>query len=210
MIIKELQVIFNKNCILFSFILFFNCQNKTIKKEEANNAQIEVSLEEVSKSELVLKPNIGLVYYQDKPFTGISILNYQNGNKAESVQYINGKRDGALKKWFETGLLSFQSYYVDGKLEKTSKSWWFNGNLRSESHFKNGIANGIQKQWYKSGEIFKQMTIVDGKEEGMQKAWRRNGKIYNNYEAKNGRIFGLKRANLCFQLEEEIVQDEKL
>ena len=54
------------------------------------------------------------------------------------------------------------------------------------------------------------MTIVNGREEGMQQAWRRNGKIYNNYEAKNGRIFGLKRANLCFQLEEEIVQDEKI
>ena len=34
-----------------------------------------------------------------------------------------------------------------------------------------------------------------------------NGKIYNNYEAKNGRIFGLKRASLCFQLEDEIVQN---
>jgi antitoxin component YwqK of YwqJK toxin-antitoxin module len=51
------------------------------------------------------------------------------------------------------------------------------------------------------------MAIVNGQEEGMQKAWRENGKIYNNYEAKNGRIFGLKRASLCFQLEDEIVQN---
>lgn len=47
---------------------------------------------------------------------------------------------------------------------------------------------------------------MNGREEGMQKAWRENGKIYNNYEAKNGRIFGLKRANLCYELENEEVQ----
>ncbi|WP_452229887.1 toxin-antitoxin system YwqK family antitoxin [Lacinutrix sp. MEBiC02404] len=191
-------------------MLFFNCQNKTVKKEQLTAVAMEVSLPEVSKSALMLKPNIGLVYYQDTPFTGISVLSYPNGNMAESIPYKNGKKDGTLKKWFENETLSFEAFYKNGKLEETATSWWLNGNIRSESHYKNGIANGIQKQWYKTGELFKQMTIVNGKEEGMQKAWRRNGKIYNNYEAKNGRIFGLKRANLCFQLEEEIVQDEKL
>ncbi|MEM7512572.1 MAG: toxin-antitoxin system YwqK family antitoxin, partial [Bacteroidota bacterium] len=48
--------------------------------------------------------------------------------------------------------------------------------------------------------------LVGGKEEGLQQAWRENGKIYNNYEAKNGRIFGLKRANLSYELDNEIIQ----
>ncbi len=61
-------------------------------------------------------------------------------------------------------------------------------------------------QWYKGGAKFKELNLVNGREEGLQKAWRENGKIYNNYEAKNGRIFGLKRSNLCYKLEDEEVQ----
>ncbi|MFK7981436.1 MAG: toxin-antitoxin system YwqK family antitoxin, partial [Saprospiraceae bacterium] len=69
-----------------------------------------------------------------------------------------------------------------------------------------GIGNGEQKEYYKSGAKFKLKHLINGKEEGIQQSWRENGKIYNNYEAKNGRIFGLKRASLCYELEEEIVQ----
>ncbi|MFK7781751.1 toxin-antitoxin system YwqK family antitoxin [Psychroserpens sp.] len=160
----------------------------------------------VHKSELELKPSLGLMYHTNKPFNGTSIRFYEETIKVESIQYSEGKRHGHYKKWFPDGSLSFEANYVDGLQEGKAKTWWKNGNLRSESNYKNGIVNGIQRQWYKSGVKFKEMTIVNGQEQGMQKAWRQNGKIYNNYEAKNGRIFGLKRANLCYQLEDENVQ----
>jgi hypothetical protein len=32
--------------------------------------------------------------------------------------------------------------------------------------------------------------------------------VYANYEAVNGRTFGLKRANLCFSIEDQNVQYE--
>ena len=183
-------------------------------KEEVNKAMVYAEISEVTnnqiainKSELELKPNLGLMYYQGQPFTGISILYYSETIKAESITYVNGKRHGLYKKWFADGRLSFEAHYFNGLQEGTTKTWWKDGNMRSEANYTNGIVNGIQKQWYRSGIRFKEMTIVNGKEEGLQKAWRENGKIYNNYEAKNGRIFGLKRASLCYQLEDEIVQN---
>ena len=69
----------------------------------------------------------------------------------------------------------------------------------------NGKMNGIAKEWYPTGELAKSRQLVDGKEDGLQKAWLQNGKLYVNYEAKNGRIFGMKRANSCYQLEDETV-----
>ncbi len=33
-----------------------------------------------------------------------------------------------------------------------------------------------------------------------------NGKLYANYEAIDGRVYGLKRANLCFDLNDETIQ----
>ena len=46
-----------------------------------------------------------------------------------------------------------------------------------------------------------------GKEEGIQQAFRKNGDLYANYEAKNGRIFGLKKASLCFGLENQKIKN---
>jgi antitoxin component YwqK of YwqJK toxin-antitoxin module len=51
------------------------------------------------------------------------------------------------------------------------------------------------------------MNYVDGQEVGLQQAWRRNGKLFSNYEYINGRVFGLKRSNMCVELEnEEVVE----
>lgn len=161
---------------------------------------------EINKDLLALNPVQGLVYFQNKPFTGTSISFYPNGIKATSIDYFEGKKHGLDQKWFTDGLLSYESNYVNGKKHGSTKSWWANGNLRSQSFAKKGISNGLHQQWYKSGAKFKVMNIVNGKEEGLQQSWRENGKIYNNYEARDGRIFGLKRANLCYELDNEIIQ----
>ncbi|MCL5244551.1 toxin-antitoxin system YwqK family antitoxin [Cellulophaga sp. 20_2_10] len=160
----------------------------------------------VSKKKLEVKNNLGLVYYNNELFTGLAVTFYKHGGTSESISYQNGKKHGDYQKWFSSGDLSYEAYYKNGKKEGVAKSWWANGNLRSKSIFTKGIVNGLQKQWYNTGAKFKEMNIVNGKENGIQKSWRKNGKVYNNYEAKDGRIFGLKRANLCFQLENEVVQ----
>ncbi|WP_246615868.1 toxin-antitoxin system YwqK family antitoxin [Aquimarina litoralis] len=193
---------------LFIFFLITVYSGSCIHpNNDSNNSNIAVNERMiVQKDELKLIPNQGLVYFKDQPFTGISELYYDGYNIAERITYKNGQKHGVFRKWFANGILSFEANYSFGKKNGLVRSWWSNGNIRSESRFKNGIVSGLQKQWYKSGNRFKTLNIVDGREEGMQKAWRENGKLYNNYQAKNGRIFGLKRANLCYELEKEIIQ----
>lgn len=159
--------------------------------------------EEVSKKQLVLKSEQGLVYYGNKVFTGLSVDLYSDGSIREKIEYKNGKRNGSIARWFPSGIKSYEGNYINNKLSGTILSWWANGNLRKENNFDNGKLHGIQKQWYQSGKKFKVLNINQGKEEGIQTAWRENGKIYTNYEARDGRIYGLKRANLCYQLESE-------
>ncbi len=160
----------------------------------------------VNADSLQLKPTEGLVYYKNKPFTGTSTSTFPNGNPATSTDYMNGRKHGLFLKWFPDSTVSYQSHYNMGKQHGITKSWWSNGNLRSQSQFKEGLVHGTQTQWYNSGAKFKELNYTNGKEEGMQKAWRENGKIYSNYEARDNRIFGLKRANLCFELSDEEVQ----
>lgn len=172
---------------------------------------IAIDLEDenlVLSTELILHPTIGLVYSQDKPFTGTKWVQYESGATSEKIQYYAGKKHGYHRKWFPDGQLGYEAIMINGKHDDTAHTWWSNGNLRSESHYQTGNLHGQQLQWYQSGPLFKERNIAMGREEGQQRAWRENGKIYNNYQAKNGRIFGLKRANLCFQLDDEVVQYE--
>ncbi len=157
----------------------------------------------IDKAATTLAREQGVRVYRGKPFTGKIVTRHPSGQIATSENYINGKRNGALKKWFDNGVLGFESYYSRGKLHGLTKSWWPNGNQRSKLIYKDGVVHGTSLHWYKSGERFKQMHYVNGSPEGIQQAWRPNGKLYSNYEYKNGRVFGLKKSNLCFGLEDE-------
>ena len=45
-----------------------------------------------------------------------------------------------------------------------------------------------------------------GREEGLQQGFRKNGVVYANYEARDGRFYGLKKAKLCYGLEDENIK----
>lgn len=189
-------------------LCLFSCQAQKGELQTLDNIEENGSRKVllVDFSEVNLIPNQGLVFYKDEPFTGITSEYYPNKQLAETTHWVKGKRDGYRHKWFPSGTLSFEAFYKNGRLDQATRFWWKNGVIKSEARYKDGTLHGIQKQWYASGAIFKESRLVAGKEQGLQKAWRENGKIYNNYEAKNGRIFGLRRSNLCFELEEEKIQ----
>ena len=192
--------------LFMAFLLSPNANNGVTKSAPTG---IELESPEVSTDSLTLNQLEGIIYQESTPFTGISVSYFSNNLVAEKITYLNGQREGLRQKWFPSGELSYEANYQSNKVDGIVKTWWYNGNLRSTSSFVEGKPHGTQKQWYVSGQIFKEQNLTFGKEEGLQKAWRKNGKIYANYEAKNGRIFGLKRSNLCYELNDEnIVYDD--
>jgi antitoxin component YwqK of YwqJK toxin-antitoxin module len=201
---KVHQMQFNKILFFLLAMIVLSCNQN--ENNSITSTQQEVPTLIIAKDSLELNPNEGLVYYQNKPFTGISVANHHNDQKSNQTTFVNGKKNGLKTMWFEDGTKSFESNYVNGKQDGKVFTWWKNEQKRSEANYEKGVPNGEQLQWYKSGVKFKKMNLVNGKEEGIQQSWRENGKLYNNYEAKNGRIFGLKRATLCYELEDGEVQ----
>ena len=163
----------------------------------------------VKKSDLVLNPLNGVWSYNDKPYNGYAVKENAQGQHIEKLGFYQGKRQGVAKTWFNNGVLKLESHYKQNKLEGSYISWWNNGVLAMDANYTNGKLQGVQKQWYYTGVLAKQRNLVDGKENGIQQAWLKNGKMYVNYEAKNGRIFGMRRANSCYQLENEVVITKK-
>ncbi|MDE3742399.1 toxin-antitoxin system YwqK family antitoxin [Maribacter polysaccharolyticus] len=187
---------------------FFGCKDASGDKAKADDA-IAITDFEVLKSALELRPIEGKWYYQGKPFNGYSLKYHPNDTLGERLGYYQGKREGVARKWSENGVLRIASHYKQNRLVGRYRTWWENGVLASESHYVNGTLEGIAKEWYPNGQLAKERHLVNSKEQGLQKAWLQNGKLYVNYEAKDGRIFGMRRANSCYQLEDEVVVKSK-
>lgn len=196
--------------IVLLAVTVFNCKEKALvdKDDTAFLFAKEVFIVppmEVSKKELALNQNEGKWYLNGQAYNGYSIKRYPNGNIEERWGFYKGKREGIARRWSENGVLRVESYYHQNKLVGAYKTWWENGAIAEESYYVKGLKQGEERQWYPTGQLSKLRQLVDGNEEGLQKAWLQNGKIYVNYEAKDGRIFGMKRANSCYKLEDEIV-----
>lgn len=188
---------------LFSFVLILSCKDAGLKGGDLDFGSIPNI--EVAKSSLRLDGNEGVWFYNNKPFSGFAVKYHLNNTLSEKTGFLNGKKEGVAKVWFVNGILKLESHYKQNKLVGNYKSWWNNGVLASEVVYVNGRKEGVEKKWYSTGKLSKLRNLVNDKEDGLQQAWLKNGKLYVNYEAKNGRVFGMRRANSCYQLEDEVV-----
>lgn len=194
--------------ILFAFISLCSCNDLSENEKEPNKTKV-VPLNTINKNLLVLKPNTGQWYYNDEPFNGYGILFFENKNVAEKIGYIDGKREGKFFSFFRNGNLKKEGNYINNKLHGKKINYYENGKIYSESNYENGVLHGIQSTWFINGQLSKRRTLNYGQEEGLQQAWLEDGRLYVNYEAKDGRIYGMRRANSCYQLKDEVVTKKK-
>lgn len=194
-----------KIILLAAAALISACAHDTRIPEEEPHV-VEIPEIEVIKEDLELRPLEGRWYWNDKPFNGYAMRCYTDGNTAESILFLKGKKEGEALKWYQDGVLMKKAFYKANRLHGEIRSWWPDGSPASTLNYKNGSKDGEQKSWYPNGQLSRKTNFNMGLEEGMQQAWLENGKIYVNYEAKNGRTFGLRKAKLCYELKDEIVQ----
>ncbi len=164
--------------IIFVFLLFslFSCNPKTHNLDVSNKD---------------LKPKGDLLYYKDKPFSGI-LSSRVDTLAINKVSYLEGRKHGEEQKLFANGKLAAIRFYQNGKKSGIHKAWWSNGQLKFIKKFdSDGNPVGIQQEWYSNGKLAKEFNYIDGKESGSQKIWDYQGKIVANYQVINGERFGL-------------------
>lgn len=201
-----------KLSLLLIFIFLIGCDNTANKKDITAGAIAKTQIDTavvVNKDSLILNGNKGVWSYKEQPFTGYAVRFYSNDSLKERTGFLNGKKQGVYNVWFENGVLKLESNYNQNVLEGTYKIWWNNGVLASETTYVKGKKQGVEHKWFSNGELSKKSNLLEGREDGLQQAWLENGKLYVNYEAKNGRIFGMRRANSCYQLKDEVVIRKK-
>nr|WP_299068021.1 toxin-antitoxin system YwqK family antitoxin [uncultured Allomuricauda sp.] len=165
----------------------------------------------VEKSVLTYNRKISLWTLNSLPYSGFAVSYYPDNSLKEKFGILNGKKQDKHIRWYPDGHFKSVADYHKGKLHGEKKIWSSDSIhvLIAHYNYHTGKPHGKQTKWYTTGELFKKMNLNRGKEEGLQQAFRKNGALFANYEAREGRIFGMKKAKLCYSLEDENVQYKK-
>ena len=203
-------VIRNRVLYFISIVLLVGCK-QVDKQDHKSIPTIEkVEIPNLIEDIFSLKYNntTSEWYFKGNLYSGFIVDYYNDKTLKLKMAVHKGKRQNKTEKWHPNGKLMEVSNYQKGKLNGEKKVWASNNKhtLISQFNFYLGKAHGEQRKWYPSGEIYKIMNFDKGIASGMQRAYRKNGALYANYEARNGRIYGLKKAKLCYSLENEKVQ----
>lgn len=174
----------------------------------SSDITIEIPDTIVDKATLWYNNKKSLWTLNEVPYSGYAESYYQDSTLRERIVILNGRKETLTNLWYPNGNLKQIANYHNGKLHGEKKVWSADTVLLSHLNYQSGKPHGEQKTWYPTGELHKRLNINMGKEEGIQQAFRKNGALYANYEARAGRIFGLKKASLCFGLEDESINYE--
>ena len=74
-----------------------------------------------------LEERDSLGYFEGKPFTGVAVKKYPNGQKRMENTFKDGKRHGLETDWFENGQKQFEITWKDGEFI-SAKEWDEDGN----------------------------------------------------------------------------------
>lgn len=154
--------------LLFLFVaaITFGCST------ESNNLSIKLS-------DPHLKKKKGVYYYNNSPFNGELVVMHNALDTAEVGNYVDGRREGLCRRW------------------------WENGNVKYEAYFHNGEYNGKVIEWYSDGQLFSSFNYINGKESGRQKMWNRDGSFKANYDVIGDRKYGLTGVKNCSNVWED-------
>jgi antitoxin component YwqK of YwqJK toxin-antitoxin module len=143
----------------------------------------------------------GITYCNERPCTGrVYRLSPLSADTLEYYEYLNGRADGASKKFYHSGKLQEVRYFTDGKKEGIYQAWHINGQLKLEYHFMNDEYEGSCRDWNERGRLIQMKNYRQGHEHGLQQIWDAAGNLWANYEVRNGRQYGITGKKGCATL----------
>tara|TARA_B110000503_G_scaffold39995_1_gene65701 strand:- start:784 stop:1386 length:603 start_codon:yes stop_codon:yes gene_type:complete len=189
--------VFKINILIFLF--FFSCTAAIQEKENIISIdEITIPSIEINKNNADVQLKNGVLYFEEKPFSGIVNTFYNDGNIKSKSAYHQGKRQGLFLGWYPDGEQWFNRSYTKGLKSGIHRGWYQNGVQMFEYHFNNkGVYNGVVKDWFANGTLAKHFNFVEGKEAGSQNMWDLKGKIRANFYTVNTEIHGLIGLKKC-------------
>ena len=114
-----------------------------------------------------------LMHFEGKPYTGVVVLKYANGQKKLEGNLKDGKWHGPGSEWYENGKKREEGSYNEGKRDGLHTKW-FGGGGKRVTTWKDDKREGVGTMWYGNGKKASETTWVNSKTMTVV-AWKPNG-----------------------------------
>ncbi len=111
---------------------------------------------------------------------------YTDDQLVEEGKYVNNKKDGLWKQYFNNGKTKSEITYKSNIPNGHMKFYYSNGNPLEEGDWVNGKWEGSYKYYYENGKMSYDWKFVNGKREGLQKYFSETGELKYKGIWKNG------------------------
>lgn len=81
-----------------------------------------------------------------------TVYNPVNERMAEEAVYVEGKRNGPAKQYYDSGVLMMECQYQNDQLEGPAKTYYPSGALKEEGSFRQGQKTGVWKTYNEDGD----------------------------------------------------------
>lgn len=127
--------------------------------------------------------------YLNNKKEGIWKKYYENGKVKHELTYKANKPDGYAKFYYETGIVSEEGLWRNNKWVGEYKFFFENGNLSYEWNYNDqGKRSGQQKYYHSNGKLMIEGDWQEGKESGIIKEYDNTGKLIAEKNFSNGQL----------------------
>ncbi len=127
-----------------------------------------------------------VICHNGKPFSGVGVSYYCNGQKKHEETYSQGLAHGTWNYWYENGSKAQEVRYISNIFDGLEIEWYENGQKKSEISWSKGALHGMWVSWYSSGQKEGEVVYFQGKKDGCETMWYENGQIYSKGQWKQG------------------------
>ena len=150
--------------------------------------QPSVSLEQVSRNNLVLQSGRWMKTGETNVFTGLMVEFYPDGTLQSRSVVSNGLLHGVSEGWRTNGVLAVREAFLDGRSHGTRTKWDETGNRIAETDIRAGEIEGLHREWHTNGNPSLEVTMARGKAHGLARKWSLEGQLAGQWVLSNGAV----------------------
>ncbi len=91
---------------------------------------------------------------------------YDDGMKAEEIEYVKGKKNGPYTLWYPNGVKKVEGSFVNDNFDDDFTAWYESGQKRLTVQFDEGNREGKWTRYDEKGEVMVTASFNDGKLHG--------------------------------------------
>ena len=77
----------------------------------------------------------------------------ENGRKEMECLFVDGRKEGLQRQWYETGIIQWETEFINGKVNGFFKSYNQFGKIISEGNYKDGKKHGLSHFYFDDGSV---------------------------------------------------------